>query len=198
MTPELTAEQKGQLKTWAEQRDAFLAELSGLRNERDGLQKINNELAVSSSEMEDKRKVVQGRIEELKIKEAELPGLISKDIAKLQSEKSALEAEIPLIKQIIEGLSSRVQPLEEQIESALSTFNIVKDEGLLLEKVINHVTVVSKGNQEKIDLLVKNLAESLELIIEVNQKNVAETNIVIDKLPRMLVEIQKKGLIKKL
>jgi hypothetical protein len=50
-------------------------------------------------------------------------------------------------------------------------------------------------NVERVDNLIVNLAKSLNEIIEVNKKNVAETNVVIDKLPRMLVEIQKRGLI---
>ena len=33
-------------------------------------------------------------------------------------------------------------------------------------------------------------------IVSVNKKNVAETNIVIDKLPKMIMEAQKHGLIK--
>ena len=82
------------------------------------------------------------------------------------------------------------------VDSALSVFNTVKDQALSLNKIVDHVTRVSEDNVAKIDLLVSNLEKSLEEIIAVNKKNVFETNIVIDKLPRMLVEAQKHGLIK--
>ncbi len=67
----------------------------------------------------------------------------------------------------------------------------------MLDKVVDRVTQVSKKNSDEIDLLVKNLAVSLEEIINVNKKNVFETNIVIDKVPKMIMECQKKGLINK-
>ena len=82
--------------------------------------------------------------------------------------------------------------LEKDISFALSTLETIKGEALLLDKVVDRVTVVSKENTDKINLLVSNLATSLEKIIEVNTKNVTETNVVIEKLPVILLELQKK------
>ena len=82
------------------------------------------------------------------------------------------------------------------MKKALTTFEAIKGESLLLNKVVDKVTVVSKTNSDKIDLLVSNLAKSLEEIIKVNKKNVFETNVVIEKLPVILMELQKHGLIK--
>ena len=196
MDNEFTAEQKTQLKTWVEQRDALLFAISNLRIEEEKLQETNRELAESNTDVETRMNVIRGRIEELKIKESELPPLISKEVAFLESKKTTLESEITTLGKILEVLTPQKAALEADIKKALSTFEVLKGETLLLDKVVDRVTQVSKGNSEKIDLLVSNLATSLEEIIEVNRKNVFETNVVIEKLPVMLMEAQKHGLIK--
>lgn len=194
--PELTVEQKKNLVTWAEQRDSILSEISILKTEKENLQKVNKDLANSNSDIETRMNEVKGRIEELKIKENELPLVISKEVSFLQSKKNTLESEITSLSKIVELLTSQKTSLEADVSFALSAFDVVKGETLLLDKVVDRVTTVSQSNANKIDTLVNDLAKSLEEIIEVNRKNVFETNIVIDKVPKMIMEAQKHGLIK--
>lgn len=194
---EFTKEQKAQIATWDKQRDEHLAAISVLRTEEEKLQVKNKELASSNSDIENRMNVIRGRIEELKIKEGELPAVISKEVAFLESKKTTLESEITLIVKMVGLLTSQKKGLELDISSALLTFEVLKGEALLLDKVVDRVTTVSKSNSDKIDLIVSNLAVSLEEIIAVNRKNVLETNIVIDKVPKMIVECQKRGLINK-
>lgn len=192
----ITAEQKEQLKTWAGQRDAILLEISGLRDEKKDLQTMNGGLALSCTDIENRMNEVKGRIEELKQKEVELLSLVSKEVASLQSQKSTLEAEIPLLKQVIEALTSQKTLLDFDVALALSQFNSLKDQALLLEKLVAQTNEVGKNNSEKVNLLLSDLAKSLEEIVSVNKKNVFETNVVIEKLPAMMMELQKRGLIK--
>ena len=192
----MTSEQKENLKTWAEQRDSILSEISVLRTENERLQKINKDLANSNTDIEARMNEIKGRIVELKIKEDELPLVISREVAFLQSRKSTLEAEIASLSKIVEILTTQKTSLEADVSFALSAFEAVKGETLLLDKVVDRVTSVSHDNANRIDTLVNNLASSLEEIIEVNRKNVFETNVVIQKLPAMIMEAQKHGLIK--
>lgn len=196
MNPELTTEQKEQLKTWAEQRDAITSEILILRTEQERLQKISKDLSVSHTATVTEMNEIKGRIEELKIKENELSSVIAKEVASLQSEKSRLEAVVPALEKLIEVLTSQKTSLEADVSFALSVFETIKGETVLLSQVVDRVTHVSSSNTARIDSLVNNLAASLEEIIEVNRKNVFETNVVIEKLPAMLVEAQKHGLIK--
>ena len=192
---EITPEQKSQLKTWAGQRDTLLSEISNLQTAKEKLVTSNKEMAEAHSNMNDNMNQVIGRIEELKKKEAELPLLISKEIASLQARKTCLETEITNLSKLVEVLTVQKTSLEKDVSSALATFTVVKDEAITLDGIVDHVTRVSKNNVTLIDGIVSKLARSLEEIIEVNKKNVSETNVVIDKLPRMLVEAQKHGLI---
>ena len=193
---QLTPEQKENLKTWAEQRDVLLSEISILKTENEKLQSSNKDLAESNSDLENRMNVVRGRIEELKIKENEFIAMMSKNATVFQSDKTSLETEITWLKQMIEVLTTQKTSLETDVSFALGTLSVVKDEVSLLDKIVEKVTTVSSDNTFKINTLVNDLATNLADIISVNKKNVAETNIVIDKLPKMIMEAQKHGLIK--
>jgi len=196
MNPEFTKEQNNQLKTWAEQRDEFLFENSNLKNEIEKKQTLNKELANSNSDIETRISESRGRFEELKIKEEEYKPVISTEIALLEAKKSGLEVCVSSLNRLNEILSNQKISLEKDISFALSTFETVKDEALLLGKIVDKVTTVSNDNSNRINTLVDNLSKSLEEIIEVNRKNVLETNIVINKVPKLIMEAQKNGLIK--
>lgn len=196
MDTEITPEQKAQLERWAGQRDVALFEISNLRTEKEKLGKANKELAASYTNTETEMFKIRGRIEELKLKEAELPLLISREVSSLDAQKSSLETEVRSLSELIEVLTEQKLSLENDIGMQLAVFNTLKDESSSLEKIVDHVTRVSESNIAKVDLLVENLGKSLEELVAVNKKNVFETNLVIDKVPRMLVELQKHGLIK--
>jgi len=196
MDQEMTNEQKKQLVTWAEQRDELLFAVSNLRTELEKLEHLNKEVAASKTTMEVEMNILTGRIEELKQKELDLIPLTTKENADLRNEKGMLQAEVAGLKLLIKNLISQKTQLMTDVDFALKTFESLRDEALKLDKIIGDVTAVSNSNAEKIDLLVANLAMSLEEIIEVNRKNVFETNVVIEKLPKMLMEAQKHGLIK--
>jgi predicted nucleic acid-binding Zn-ribbon protein len=196
METEITPEQKAYLATFAGRRDAALLEISNLQIAKEKLEKSNKEIAISYSDTEARMNKVLGRIEELTKKEAELPLLIARDIVSLESRKTCLATEVTSLTKMIDVLTVQKASLEKDVSSALTTFNTVKDETLLLDRVVDHVTKVSVDNARDINMIVADLKKSLEEIVAVNKKNVFETNVVIEKLPRMLVEAQKHGLIK--
>lgn len=196
MFPEITPEQKEQLSTWADQRDALLFEISGLRTEKEKLEAKNIDLASSYTKINDEMNQVTGRIAELEKKEKELADLKSKEVTSLESEKSRLNSEIINFKNIISILVEQKNSIEHDVVVLTEVFNKVNDRVSDLDKIVDHVTRVSSDNKHEINELTTNLKKTLDELIDVNTKNVFETNVVIDKLPKMLVEAQKKGLIR--
>lgn len=196
MDEEITQEQKKQLTSWAEQRDALLLEISNLEQAKERIKKENKGLTDSYTDTNNQMNIIKGRIEELKIKEAELPLLISKDVANLESKKKSLETQIVSLNKVVATLTEQKTSLEKDVSFSLSTLEKSKNDTLLLDKVVGHVTSVSEKNVKVIDDLMEGVTKSLEEIIDVNKKNVFETNVVINEVPRMLMELQKSGLIK--
>lgn len=193
---EISPEQKSHLETWAGQRDLLLSEISSLQNQKEKIEEGVKNASESYADIETRANQIIGKIGELDKKEKELSGLISKEVSGLQSQKSVLESEITNLTKLVSVLSGQKASLEKDVSFAISNYDILKSEALVLDKIVNHVTVVSSENVKKIDELVIGLAKSLEEIINVNKKNVFETNMVIEKLPKMLMEAQRHGLIK--
>jgi predicted nucleic acid-binding Zn-ribbon protein len=193
---EITPEQKAYLATFAGKRDAALLEISNLQIAKEKLEKEVKEISTSYSDIEARMNQVIGRIEELTKKEAELPLLLSRDVAQLESRKTCLETEIMNLTSLVEVLNAQKASLESDVSSALATFTAIKDQAMSLNYVVDHVVKVSEANLNKVDTAVSNLAKGLEEIVAVNKKNVFETNVVIEKLPKMLVEAQRHGLIR--
>jgi len=196
---EITRDQKEQLTTWAAQRDVLLSEISVIRNEILNLNKTRTDLANSNTDIINQVNQSLGRLKELTEKESEYESVIDMDLANKIVEKTALENKIPeLIKQ--------VSILEAQKESLTKTIEILQsvnagfaEKNIELEKQIGGVIELSEKNANVVNSLMESLKVSTKELIDINTKNVAETNIVLDKLPRMLVELQKHGLaIKKL
>ncbi len=196
MEIELTTEQKESLKTYAGQRDSLLSEVSTLKAEREALQKNNIEMANAYTEMENRMNVVKGRIEELENKAKELPTLISKEIVTLESQKTFLETSISEHEKMIKTLTREKEALNKDIADALPILSAVKCEAALLGKVVDHVVEVSRKNKFVIEELVELIKTSSQELVEKNNLNVAATNEVINKLPAMLLELQRTKLIK--
>jgi len=193
---EITPEQRAHLETWAGQRDLLLSEISNLQTQKELLLSDVKNIATSYTDVETRANQIIGRIEELAKKEKEMAFLTPKEIADLEKRKSVLQTEVGNLEKIIVELNDKKISLEKDVFSALSNFNVLKDEALILDKLVNHVTVVSDENVRKVEALVSSLSKSIEEIIAVNKKNVLETNIVIEKVPKMIMEAQKHGLIK--
>lgn len=195
MEIEITPEQKAQLMTWANQRDTLLSEISALQDEKATLEKSVSDKADSFKDIEDRMNQVLGRIEELNKKEAELPALISTKILSLEKAKTILETEVTSLTKDVSNLKLRKEEIEKDILLAISVFGSIKDETSSLEKIVGHVTKVSSDNETVINGLVENLKKSIQDMIDVNEKNVKEAGIILDKLPRMMMELRKSKLI---
>jgi len=194
MNDELTPDQKSQLLTWAGQRDAILLEISNLQSTKENLQAINKSLSDSNTDIETRLIEYRGRIAELLTKENDLLPLISKDIADLKEEKSVLQAEITSLNKLIENLSIQKTLLDTDVSFALSTFNSVKDESLLLDKVIGHVTTISGKNVTTINNLVESVKEGMQKLIDLSNIASSNSKTIIDELPKLLVESRRQVL----
>jgi chromosome segregation ATPase len=193
---DISPEQKAHLETWAGQRDLLLSEISSLQTQKESLIKDVQEIAASYTDIETRATQYVGRIEELSKKEKELIPLMTREVSDLKVTKSILETEITNLNKEISALIEQKASLEKDVSSAIANFDILKSEAMVLDKIVDHVTVVSDENSRKINELVTDLSKSLEEMVAVNKKNVFETNLVLDKLPKMIMEAQRHGLIK--
>lgn len=141
MPPEITNEQASQLTSWAAQRDALLLDISLKREEEQKLREINIALAASSADLDNRINQSLGRIEELKIKEAEYSVLINADVAKNLSLKTQLEAEVTALRKEIIALSEMRDVYSEMVQNLISLHT---SENEIMEKMKKEFIEISQ------------------------------------------------------
>lgn len=188
---ELSPAQKKQLEAWASQRDNILSEISNLNSEIEEKKKINKNLSDSNTDIETRINQSIGRLKEIENKEKERINLVSREILDLESQKSELENKIPSLKNTITSLSIERDTLMSVIENLTSVHDKVFDRTGALESIVENVERISSENLASIEKTFEILKESSKEIIEINKKNVSETMIVIEKLPRAILEYRR-------
>lgn len=186
-----TPEQTNQLDAWAIARDKILVEISNLTRDKQVLTGQNIDLADSNTEIETKINKALGRLEELNKKEEEFKNLVQSETAQLISEKTKLQAEIPALQKEIGGLISQKMLLTETINTLTDVHDKVFDKTSALDQIVEHVTRVSGQNIIDMDAFMVSLKKSVQEIMDKNSENVKTTNIVLEKLPKYIFELEK-------
>jgi hypothetical protein len=188
--------QEENLKTWAEKRDSLLSEVSILEGEKQRLVKENRELAQSGLAIENRLSYLQGQIEEFEKKEKEFALLTSKESAALESHKTFLETEVSNLSKMVTVLSSQKDALSKDIELLVVVKDSAEARTILLNEVVERVSLISEKNATVVEGFFETIKKGSQEIVDINNKNVAATNLVLDKLPAMLLELQRHKLIR--
>ncbi len=188
---QITPQQRKQILVWVEERDNLLSELSNLRTEKESALKHNEALGQSNLEIEGRINIGLGRLEEITKKEEESCKNISKELADLIDQKSSLQTEITNLEKIVIMHSSHINTLKQTIEMLTLVHDKVFDRTNALEQVVDYVKKISDENLNKADKMFHLLKKSIQELININTKNVNETNDVIQKIPGIILEYRK-------
>ena len=194
MSIELTDEQKRQLSSWADQRDAFLSEISVLRSEKEALLSDNKNLCNSNTEIENRINEGKGRIIELLEAEKASHSMTQKDVVSLREEKSSLQSEVADLKVFINALNDQSEKLQKSITISMETLKDSANAVKSLDKVVGDTTSVNKDNAVVISELVKTAKSGLETIVSRTEEIVARANDVIVELPKVFLEAKRQSL----
>lgn len=172
----LTLDQQNNIKTWVEQRDEILREISVAKIENDILKKQNGELAESNTDLQTRINENKARLEVLDLKEKEREVLISENIVRLIEKQSELKSLVTGLEIDVNSLVNRkgdlismIQVLEEMHEKIFGKIGV-------LGQVVDHVKRVGSENTEKANYLLSNVRNELEGFL----KNVRDLNISLN------------------
>lgn len=191
MPPEITNEQASQLTSWAAQRDALLLDIAQKRDEVQKLNERNLALATSNADLETRINQNLGRIEELKIKEAEYSVLINVDIAKNLSLKTQLETEVTALGKEVFSLSEMRDIYSEMVQNLISLHTAENEMIEKQRKEFAEMSLLSSKQLREIDNVLGKITGEFSKMIEISSTNVEKTNQVINELPKMIFDLQK-------
>jgi len=194
---DFTPEQNTQLTSWASERDSILSEIAVKRDELKNLTKQNENLAQSNTDLTNRINQSIGRLRELEKKEKEIQVMVSAEVSVLFMQKSALQSEVTAITKQVEMLDTQKRVLTYDITTFKDVYDRIVDRTAALDNIMNHVVAISDENIRKVDILMGNLAGSIQKVLDVNEANVEKANMVIMEMPKMFFELQRQQPLKK-
>lgn len=187
----ITPAQQRSLDAWAKERDNLLMEISALEFERDKKKKVNENLNQSNIDLEIRLNILTSKIEEAEKNEKEKINFIPKELSDLENQKSTLFSEVNSLKQVVVSLISKKNNLMSDIDFLIKMHDNVFQKTNNLEEKIDNIKNTSHDSVLEIQSALEVLKKTTQEIVEVNKKNVSEAMIIIDKLPRAILEYRR-------
>lgn len=188
---EFTPAQNKAIETWTEQRDSLLKEISVLETEKAELTKKCKEEAESFTQMQLEESQIVGRIDVLVKSEEYHKNSVTKEVADLEARKSRLESECEAKERESKVFDKRKDEKLASIDVLSMVHSKMADQAKVVEEVVGQVI---KNSELHVSNIVKTMADVDTLVtqvIEKSEKNVEQTNIVLEKLPKYIFELEK-------
>lgn len=193
----LTQEQTIQIKSWVDERDSILNDIAIKRDINAKLTANNVALAESNTDLSDRINASKVRLEEVLKKEEEVINRMSPELAASITFKAEIDSKIEVLEKDIKNLTSQKDLLIETINNYKDIYERVFERAEVLDKVVDHVTSVSTKNSREIEILLEGVKTSTQSIIDINKKNVEQSNYVISEMPKIFFALQREAPIKK-
>ncbi len=195
---EITPEQKRQLYSWADQRDEILKDISNKKNESERLTKINNDLCDSNTEVSNKIQQSIGRLQELDRQEVNRATFVLKGVAELDEKKSILQTEVSSLEFDIIELTGNKQSIIDDIHLITKIHETVFTRASDIERIVSETVIMNSSNSREIKNMLVEAGAELKKVIDVGKENVAITNKAISEIPKMIVDIHRDVIERKL
>lgn len=187
----LTHAQAETMKTWAQERDSLLGEISVLSSQKEALEV---QLVIAGLNLDELRKTItfsQGVIKELAALEERTRGSLSVDITELQVRKSQLEGECFAKETESDRLTVKNDEKILSIVNLSTAHTIIENQAKIINNVVNQIIETSKTHLSNVKVVVDEIEAVSVQVIKKGNENVRQTNIVLEKLPRYVFELQK-------
>jgi len=188
---DLTHAQAESMQSWAQERDTLLGEISILASQKEAL---GIELETAGLNLDELSKTIEsskGRIKELEALEERTRGSLSVDIAELMVRKSRLEGECLVKDTESDWLSITNGEKVLAIDNFSLALNTMQYQANIINDVVGQITETNKTHLSDVKVMVDHIETVSAQVIEKGNENVKQTNIVLEKLPRYIFELQK-------
>jgi len=191
---QISTSRSANLKTWAEQRDAALLEAARAAEELRAIQAKVSEAAAASDDLQRQIALATGRLAEIAAREEAALASVSRDVAALASEKSALDVAVSAAKSELGSVRDEIVRTLENIEGMAefrdATFSKISNMASSAESVAHAVRV----GTDAVEALVARLGKSVGALVESVDRRNAETAQLVDKVPAMLLDMKRQKL----
>ena len=188
---ENTSEQLKAIQTWSGQRESLLFEIGSLSTERDRLSEAVTEKSHSLTDVALDISNAHGRLTILKTLEEHSRSSVSLDVAQLEARKSRLEAECVAKEEYLKILDFRCSEKVAEIGVLSLAQDKMSDQSEVVDQIVGQVIEKSLSAVSEMKVFMADIETIVGHVIQKSNENVNQTNIVLEKLPRYIFELQK-------
>lgn len=179
------------LQTWTDQRDALLRDIGVLSSEYNETKKLNVEGGLALKDLQDQIAVAKGRIAEIEALETRMRGSLATDIAELEVRKSRLQSECVLMDEKLSGGAEKFEVTTAAIKALETAHDVMKDQSAIVDRVVGEIIQTSQVHTSDMKVIMTEIKTMATDVIEKGNENLKQTNIVLEKLPKYVFELQR-------
>lgn len=184
-------QQQQMLQTWAEQRDSLIREIGMYTTERDTVRGESIQEGENLRALHMKIAEAQGRILEITELEERTRNSTATDVAELTARKSRLESECEAKEAESKTWDDRKAEKVSSIETLALVHDKMADQAAIVDQVVGQVIEKSTTHLSNMKTAVDQIHTIAMNVIDKANENVATTQIVLDKMPKFIFDMQK-------
>lgn len=186
-----TPVQQKAIQSWADQRDKLLREIGVYTTERDSRKREANDEALRLADLHISIAEARGRIAELNALEERIRTSVSTDVSELEVRKSRLEAECVEKEKELEAASEEHRLIVSNTFDLMSAHDVMKDQAQIIRSTVGDIISMGTAYLSDSKERMTEIRTIATEVIEKGNENVKQTNIVLEKLPRYVFELQR-------
>lgn len=187
----LTPQQIKVIETWTEKRDSLLREIGVHTTELEEKKKLSNEASLTYSDLEKRISEARGRLAELDALEERHKNSVSIEVSELEARKSRLEGECKAKEDELVIFDKRGDEKLGLIKTLSVTYDHMSDQAAIVDQVVGKVIAASHGAMSEVVELMTQIRTVATEVIDKSNANVAQANIVIEKMPKVIFDMQR-------
>ena len=187
----LTPAQRKVIQTWTEERDKLLRDIGLYSSELEEKKKLNADAGLAFADLEKSIAEAKGRLAEINALEERMRISLSTDVAELTARKSRLEAECVSKEAELKTWDARKAETVASIESLVLAHDRMSDQATIVDQVVGKVIETSKIAVSDMKTTMAEIHAIATTVIEKSNENISQANIVIDKMPKIIFDMQR-------
>lgn len=179
------------LQTWTEQRDALLRDLGVYSAELETTKAADTAAGLALADKHRQIAEAEGRLSVLDRLEETKKNSVSIEVAELEARKSRLETECAAQEGEMNA-SKREQGVVLGSTTALIAANkMMGDQAQIVKSVVSDLIETSKLALSDTKGIMADIKTISDQVIEKSTANIGQTNIILEKLPKYVFELQR-------
>ncbi len=188
---EHTPAQLKAIQTWTEQRDILFRDIGVYSTELNEVKKDSKESGLALADLHKSIENARGRLAEIDALEERWRNSLASDIAELQVRKTHLEGECALLDIKLEAGVHQHAVIIAAVANLESAHAIMQDQAVIINKIAGELMDTSMRHLSDAKGLMVEIKAISDQILEKGNANIIQTNIILEKLPRYIFELQK-------